>query len=123
MTHPTGNLSPGQYRARLKICRQAAEDGLNLTKAAKLCSISTNGLMKWLRQYDADTHEKLASLGKSQRNPFGEDKTESRLALVVALGQSGAAIAAGVTQQAMSQWLIRHGFDDPKGALAELRAR
>lgn len=124
MSLETSGLAAGQYKARMKLCEAAVEQGLCLTEAADKCSLSPAGLLMWLRNHAPKLGETLAQNGMKLRGGgLTPTKTIARLTNVVKLGQSGAAGEEDVTPQAIHAWLKRNGFHSPRADLAELLKR
>lgn len=115
-------ISPGQRRARLKLCNEVADTGGSLHQAARKCSISPGGLHHWLDRHAPDLLERLASNGIYIRgNPLTPEECRKRLEMVYQTGIPATAGALGITETAIYNFLRRYYPGGKETWLAELK--
>jgi DNA-binding transcriptional regulator YiaG len=112
-------LSPGQTRARVKICRETAEAGGCMYDAAQKIGVELPALSHWLRRSPYQhIRRALKENGSKVRRPkLSRAEYIRRLKLTVQHKQVKAAKILGISQQSLSQWLQAVA---PNGAAAAL---
>lgn len=117
----SNTLSPAQFRARMKICREAAESGKTLYQTAESIGITITALSRYLRRHNLALRTRLSKNGYSKpKRKVPRDVAVERLKLVVECGFAEAGRRYGISRQAMQQWVSGAAPDGPRAALEKL---